>query len=617
MANEAEYERLYQEFIRRGGGKYTFDSAGSTPVEYYSALDTSLTPEEKARLEADQEQYNRQAALNVIADEIAANNFTNPYEEVTDEGIQAYTALANDPGVIATSEMSNALDMIGDTTLRNELSDIIFFGGAVGRSVSLGGYGSESFNNATLAGIPGTPGTMLPIYEQIRQHTDGQVANFPKTLQDVSSLVGMNKQFGEASAGRGCDLFNQLMGILSGVFDGAFDFMRDITSRIKELLAPITDAIRAIKDQIMGFVNGIISDIKSAINSVIGPIMDVFNDAMSQLNNIMGQMTNLIGSIADQLAGEISGLLDLASNLLQKAQALMMAAAAFDVCQLATLLNVGGPAMQNALVQLTTPLSTALPAVPTQTDPRANKDQVAQTVAESRAAAATAPGVPQSPFRALATLYQPFSAYLHSATRDISGVLGSVFNSASSAMSANGLENTLQGLGQTISSSLSQTVNQIESMFGGNGTQSVIPSLQSPDVGARSPNTTSSVRSAAYNEFVRLYGSDLLQVRNNIKNVRLQMNTDNSRFNESQRSRITGLISQAASQEREITQLLDDASSRLTYSVSGNTNRDEAQEASSQNILNTILRDRSNRILTRSNSVLQNITDEWNSLRLQ
>ena len=73
MASEAEYERLYQEFVLRNGGTYTFDGASMTPAEYYNLTSESdLTPEQVAQLEAAQEQFNRQQALNTIAAELAA-----------------------------------------------------------------------------------------------------------------------------------------------------------------------------------------------------------------------------------------------------------------------------------------------------------------------------------------------------------------------------------------------------------------------------------------------------------------------------------------------------------------------------------------------------------------
>ena len=600
MANEAEYERLYQEFIRNGGGKYTFDASGRTPAEFYNISDTTLTPEQIAQLEAEQEQYNRQAALNVFADEIASNNFSNPYSTVADNGVAAYNALAADPGVIALSELDNAIGQVPDAALRNELADLIFFGGVTGSTIALGGYGSSQFNEQTVVGIPGTPNVMIPIYDQVRDHTNGQVSNFPQTLQDVTSLVSMNKQFGDTASGSGCNLFNQLMGILSGVLDPAFDFMQGITNQIRNMLAPITNLINDIKNKVMDFVNGIISNVISAVESIIAPFKAAFDQAMSALNGIMGQMTSLIGNITNQLAGEIAGLLDLANNLLQKAQALVMAAAAFDVCQLAALLNVGSPNMASAINQLTTPLSSAMPTVPTETDPRANPDAVNAAMSAARQTAATSPGVPQSPFRALATLYQPMSSYLHSATRSISGILGDAFSSVSSALGSSG----------------SQSINvpniSIPSVQSVLGSQS---GANSNAVGARPSNQVTSIRSDAYHEFTRLYGSELLTVRNNLKTLRLDIAGKLTTLsNVDQQSRARVLIENLTNQENSITTLLNDSSNKLIYTVSGNINRDADKETAATQTFQSRIRDRSNRVLSRSNTMLNDVTNEWNQM---
>ena len=80
MASEAEFERLYQLFVANGGGNLTFSGSNLTPKQYSEAVNSSnLTPLQMAQLEAKQHQYNRQSALNTIANEVEANNFSNPY----------------------------------------------------------------------------------------------------------------------------------------------------------------------------------------------------------------------------------------------------------------------------------------------------------------------------------------------------------------------------------------------------------------------------------------------------------------------------------------------------------------------------------------------------------
>ena len=37
MASEAELERLYQEFVLKGGGAFTFSNVNQTPAQFYSS----------------------------------------------------------------------------------------------------------------------------------------------------------------------------------------------------------------------------------------------------------------------------------------------------------------------------------------------------------------------------------------------------------------------------------------------------------------------------------------------------------------------------------------------------------------------------------------------------
>ena len=100
MASEAEIERLYQLFVANGGGSLTFDGTNLTPKLYSEAIAASnLTPLQMAQLEARQQQYNRQAALNSIANEIDANNFTNPYAARGAYGNSLFNTLGSSSGV--------------------------------------------------------------------------------------------------------------------------------------------------------------------------------------------------------------------------------------------------------------------------------------------------------------------------------------------------------------------------------------------------------------------------------------------------------------------------------------------------------------------------------------
>ena len=72
------------------------------------------------------------------------------------------------------------------------------------------------------------------MYSSLTDHTNNQTANFPITLEDASSLSSMNEQFGEE--GDPCSFFNQLMGILAGIYDGTLDFIDKAIGDIKSFL---------------------------------------------------------------------------------------------------------------------------------------------------------------------------------------------------------------------------------------------------------------------------------------------------------------------------------------------------------------------------------------------
>ena len=169
--SESEYERLYQEFVRRGGGQYTFDGTNKTPLEYYETIGSSgLTPEEEALLTAQQEQYNRQQALNTILDEIAANTFTNPFTLITDVGKSAYIQLATDPTVQAIGLLSDAINGHPDKD-------------AILQYFVDNGYGT------TWLSLPNLSGIVNDMYDQLLSHTNDQVSDLPNRLDQVQQAV--------------------------------------------------------------------------------------------------------------------------------------------------------------------------------------------------------------------------------------------------------------------------------------------------------------------------------------------------------------------------------------------------------------------------------------------
>ncbi|SVE23721.1 uncharacterized protein METZ01_LOCUS476575, partial [marine metagenome] len=183
MASEAEIERLYQLFVANGGGSLSFSGTNLTPKQYSEAVAASnLTPLEMAQLESKQHQYNRQAALNSIANEIEANNFSNPYAARGAYGNSLFSALGSSPGATQAGLLNNAFSGFSSA----EMATI--FAGVLSQT----GVDLEK-----ILKIAGLSALGIGMYTSLTNHTNNQTANIPSTLQDVSALSSMNEQFGE------------------------------------------------------------------------------------------------------------------------------------------------------------------------------------------------------------------------------------------------------------------------------------------------------------------------------------------------------------------------------------------------------------------------------------
>lgn len=570
MASEAEYERLYQEFVLRNGGTYTFDGASMTPAEYYNLTSESeLTPEQVAQLEAAQEQFNRQQALNTIAAELAAASsgsgataFTNPYISVSTVGIANYTTLQSDPGYIALSDATTNLQSLGRLDVLHP-------------TVSTDGSFTPSEHGAYY--LLEQPDPTIAMYNQLRTHTDAQIADLPKIMQDATNLANMNKQFSEQGAGNSCDLFNQILGILAGKFNISFDFLNDITKVIKDLLAPITDVLNQLASAVAG-----------AIDAILAPVKAMFDKIMATIGNIAGQIAGLVKGITDQILGELSGLLNLANDLLAKAQALIMAASAFDPCQLAVLLATGNSNITGALNTLLTPLSSPRPAVPTSTDSRADPSTVLSTVAAASRAAFAAPGVPQSPMTAAAKLYQPMSAYLHAAAAEVSGFLNNALGDLQSNLN----------IGNIIGGALSGVTGSSTST---SGKSSVV--------------TNAKVESASYRDFEIVFLNDLLSSRNKLKTLRLEMSSGINNVREENYRDVQVLMESLQNEETTITNQLSYARENLIYTAPSNANKDETKESKCKETYNARIKPNATATVARSAQLLSNTTATWNGLK--
>ena len=380
MASEAEIERLYQLFVANGGGNLTFSGTNLTPKQYSEAFNTSqLTPLEMAQLEARQHQFNRQKALNSIANEIDANNFSNPYLARGSYGSALLSALGSSSGVTSTTNgiagLTNAFSGFSDAD-----KALIFAGVLSQTDIDL-----EKFLK-----IAGLTALGLGMYNSLTNHTNTQTANIPQTMQDADALASMNEQFGEQ--GDPCSSFNQLMGILAGIFDGTLDFIDgaigDITSLLND--SGITSLIQSIIAAITGA--------GSVVADVISAIVGVGIQALGAIVGLVAKVINAIADVTTQIANEINALADMAAEL-RKALALILGSAAIDPCKKKVLENTGSPAMKEAVEELNAPLGTRHPdSIEVTTDTRADEDEVKRMLQIARNQAELNPGVSQTPF---------------------------------------------------------------------------------------------------------------------------------------------------------------------------------------------------------------------------
>ena len=386
----------YQLFVANGGGNLTFSGSNLTPKQYSEAVNSSnLTPLQMAQLEAKQHQYNRQSALNTIANEVDANNFSNPYAARGVYGNSLLSALDSTQGSINAGAINGAFGGFTD----------------VNRALVIAGVLSATgVDLEKLIKIAGIAGLGTAMYTSLTDHTNNQTANIPQAMEDASSLSAMNEQFGEQ--GDPCSFFNQLMGILAGIFDGTLDFIEkgigDITSFLNKT------GISALLASIVSAITGAIGGVATAIGAVVGLLVGAGLEILKALMPIIGKVINAIGDITTAIASEINALADMAAELLKKALALLIGSAASDPCKKKVLENTGTPEMKDAIAKLNHPLGSGPPhMIGTTTDTRVNPDVVEGIMANVKDQALIDDGVPQSPFTEIAQSYTPYDSTLH------------------------------------------------------------------------------------------------------------------------------------------------------------------------------------------------------------
>ena len=571
MASEAELERLYQEFVLRGGGAFTLSNVNTTPAQYYNTVSgNTLTPSQQAFLQSQQEQFNRQAALSTISSEIAGNNFSNPYTARADTSIGLIQSFANNPTLTNVAALASAFGSFSATD-----KGLIFAGVLAATGVDL----ENLIKIGTIAGLG------IAMFNSLKNHTAGQMSNLPQTLSDASSLAGMNAQFGEQRDS--CSFFNEILGILSGAFDGTMDFIDGVFNKLGSLLnqTGVSGVIDSITNAISG-AGGVIGDIINAITNVIGSVSNAISGALGEIGGLVGKVINAIADISNQIANEASKLLNLAAELASKALALAMAAAALDPCQMAVILNTGSQDMKNAVNQLNTPLSQA-PDIPTQVDTRADADTVIKTMDQAKQEASQSSGVPQSPFTNTGKTHQPLDAYLHNLFTEITGIFGDTFEAVKNAVGGTSIT-PIANTGSTISSSNA-------------------PPTQSP----------TTISSDAWRLWQSTYSNQLLGLKRDIKSLKLTI-TDaiaNKNFStEELKKQSVILADQLSTNETLVSQELKRANSQLVYKSEGNKFRIQTREDEKMALYNSTVGPSTDRLIKRVTKELTSTRVQWNSI---
>ena len=399
MASEAEIERLYQLFVANGGGNLTFSDSNLTPKQYSEAINASqLTPLEMAQLESRQHQFNRQSALNTIADEIDANNFNNPYSAKGVFGTSLLNTLGAHQGSINAGLIDGAFSGFTDSNRALVVAGV------------LSATGVDLEKIIKIAGLTAL-GTSM--YTSLTDHTNNQTANIPKTMEDASSLSSMNEQFGEE--GDPCSFFNQLMGILAGIYDGTLDFIEKAIGDIISFLNKT--GITQLFLDIINAINGAVGGVATAVAAVTGLLVGAVLEVMKALSPLVGKVINAINDVTTAIATEINALANMAAELLKKALALLIGSFGSDECKKKVLENTGTPEMKDAIEKLNHPLGTGAPGgIGTTVDSRANAENVLRAMNNAKGNALIDDGVPQSPFTETAQSYKPHDNFLHDTT---------------------------------------------------------------------------------------------------------------------------------------------------------------------------------------------------------
>lgn len=660
MSSEAEFERLYREFVENNGGIPTLvGSQYNTPASYYAdSSRITLTPSELARLQAKQQQFNRQSALNTISSEISTNNFSNPYNQRSQLGINNINRIESSPGYTDTLAIRNSLDALSATDRANLVNGV---------------RNQTGLDLDTLVRLPLVSTTGTDMFNNLQSHTDDQASDVPGKIQEIDQLLGINSSFSEMP-NIPCTPFNELMGILSGSFDGVLDFIESgLETIINTLITPAVEAA-------LGLIAGAISGAVDAISSVVDSIMN--SPLIKDLANAISSVIGGIADIASQIAQEISGIISLAEEAAAKLDALALAGAINDPCKLAVLQNTGSPALIDAASKLNAPFDTGQPTfdIPTEVDPRSNTLDVARAVTDAERNAAASPGVPQAPTSVIGSLYQPFNAYLSGLVTVSDGIFGNAYElvkrdnaegNVVNRISATSEDNPTMTDLSSISSSLRGTVGDISNNIGpilsglplntnswtdnitigspdsedfsiggivGDPTSRLIGSI--PEVIRSNPETSREVtiirEASTEGTVVSVEGpSQQIATARQLWNKRYKANfgkiirissaiikesknyIDNANFREESIRRETQLVYEDAQNiKRDVLAFQKLESKKFEY-----TSRTQDRDSNIENTIlqeyNTTIINRSDSVISKSNSAITDLENKWASLRSQ
>lgn len=582
MASEAEYERLYQLWESNGGGGVTLANT-NTPAAYYDERSSiSLSPEQLAALQTRQAHYNKTQALQVFSSEITANNFTNPYNVRSDTSIRAFNSFNSTPSVASVAALSTILG--GNTVLIAALSSIM---------------GVDDLGK--LLGVAGLGLLGAAMFGKLQSHTNSQTVDLPGTLEQVGSLADMSKQFGTSPDS--CSIFNELMGILSGAFDGVMDFIDAGLDKLTSALAPLMNQINAITGAITAQIGALTSVITNLASQGMAAITDAISgllpnlsslvpqglkDAFNAIGNLASGMMGAIADMTNQISNEIANLVDMASAIAQKLAALALAAASFDPCKLMVLMNTGSPDLKSAIGNITSPLTGAIPDIATVPDPRANQADVEAAVQSAKESAPTDPGVPQSPMTPNAQLYTPHDSYLFDVEENFESKFGGeeVYKSTPTETGTKTTELPKSG--------------------------STSDKKEEKGVTTHRPST---YESNIYAQWTSEHSNNALQLKRRIGKLRNQARKalKNGKFrNESVKNSVEDMKYEYDEVSAELQKLLFDAKTGLSY-VSNTGKRDPALEKEKENKYKSIWGPRANEGIRRITRDVDDLESTWAS----